>query len=376
MLICVSHERPVDACPGMLRPFLADDGAIVRVRAPGGRIRTETLRGLANVARTFGSGVLQLTSRGNIQIRGVQPSSTVEGTEALVPAPLVNAVRDLGLLPSASHERVRNIVAASTREVDPLVADLDAGLVADAGLAELPGRWLFVLADRDGHGLDAPFDVAYQDFSDGFGRLVSGGLSWPVSRSDAVSRLLEMAARFLATRSSQRVWNVRDLPPDSPYFARAQAGTRFDAHGLSTALAPGQHGADLAVGIPFGFLTPEHVEAITDVGANELVVTHTRMLVLRDVGVSALDELTRSGLFLTTTTDPRSRVSACVGAPYCRRTDSPTLSIATAIAPHVPLGQRVHISGCDRECGKPTTPYVPIVNPQTLADCEGLIPSA
>src|SRR4051812_17483831 len=92
-----------DRCPGVLRPHVAQDGAVVRIRIPGGQTTGSALGLLSRIARDFGSGDLQLTSRASVQLRGL-PNP--------VPSALIAAVREAGFLPSDTHERVRNIVAS------------------------------------------------------------------------------------------------------------------------------------------------------------------------------------------------------------------------------------------------------------------------
>ena len=114
-----------DRCPGVLRPHLAADGAMVRVRIPGGQTTGATLGRLGALAAAYGSGLLQLTSRGSLQIRGLPDP---------VPDEFVAGVTAAGLLPSATHERVRNIVASpltglhgGRADLRPLVVALDRG---------------------------------------------------------------------------------------------------------------------------------------------------------------------------------------------------------------------------------------------------------
>src|SRR6478735_7107612 len=60
-----------DACPGALRLHRADDGALARVRVPGGVLTWEQADGLRELAGRLGDGELYLTSRGNVQLRGL-----------------------------------------------------------------------------------------------------------------------------------------------------------------------------------------------------------------------------------------------------------------------------------------------------------------
>src|SRR5579884_1133119 len=87
-----------DSCPGVLRVHEAADGPLVRVRVPGGQLRAEQLLELARCAREFGDDGIELTSRGNVQLRQV--------------GALAERLTAVGLLPSRTHERVRNIVAS------------------------------------------------------------------------------------------------------------------------------------------------------------------------------------------------------------------------------------------------------------------------
>ncbi|GGL02551.1 hypothetical protein Sme01_19870 [Sphaerisporangium melleum] len=135
-----------DACPGALQTHAAADGAVARVRTPGGLLTADRLRVLADAATRWGSGVIELTSRANVQVRGLGEASERTFADRMAAA---------GLLPSATHERVRNILAGPLSGLDgrgvadvvPLVRALDAALLARPALAELPGRFLFALDD-------------------------------------------------------------------------------------------------------------------------------------------------------------------------------------------------------------------------------------
>ena len=51
------------------------DGLLVRVRPPLGELSREQMLALCEAAETFGSGLIELTSRANIQLRGVTETS-------------------------------------------------------------------------------------------------------------------------------------------------------------------------------------------------------------------------------------------------------------------------------------------------------------
>ncbi|HEX8488545.1 MAG TPA: hypothetical protein VF642_08385, partial [Propionibacteriaceae bacterium] len=180
-----------DRCPGLLRPHLAEDGLLVRLRIPGGQTTSRVLLEVSLIAADLGTGSLQLTSRGNLQLRGL--------ADRVLPE-LVERLAALGLLPSVSHERVRNVIASPLTGLDlpdadavrqnataakgtnrsgrtdlrPMVAELDAAVCATAELAELPGRFLFALDDGRGDVSAVRFDLAYRAGAPGEGTVLVG----------------------------------------------------------------------------------------------------------------------------------------------------------------------------------------------------------
>ncbi|MER6873419.1 precorrin-3B synthase, partial [Amycolatopsis sp. NPDC000673] len=89
-----------DACPGVFATHDAADGPLARVRLPGGVVTADRLRALASCAEDLGDGDVHLTSRANVQLRGVRRPG------------LAGRLTEAGLLPSPSHERVRNVLAS------------------------------------------------------------------------------------------------------------------------------------------------------------------------------------------------------------------------------------------------------------------------
>jgi precorrin-3B synthase len=145
----MTRTRGRDACPGALQVHRAADGALARIRLPGGMIDPAQLEALAHAATRFGSPAMELTSRGNIQIRGIR------GEKATLA--VADAVAAAGLLPSPTHERVRNIVASPLSgrvgghpDVRDWVHRLDAAIRAEPALAALPGRFWFGIDDGRG----------------------------------------------------------------------------------------------------------------------------------------------------------------------------------------------------------------------------------
>lgn len=280
-----TRSRP-DRCPGLLRPWRAADGGLVRLRLVGGRLSVDQLRGLSAWAATYGDGDLHLTGRANLQVRGLRT------TDGAVPDSAVAEVERLGLLPSRSHELVRNVMvspqtglAGGRVDLRPVATELDAGLRADPALARLSARFLFVLDDGRGDVIGRESDLALVAL-DGECCQLRAGADWaaPLRLGDAVDRLLALAADFATARGSapDAPWHVRELdrklvdpaPPDPRVPAPAAP--------LPYGTVPGgEH-----VAVPDGRLSPPLVATLTaDLpGHHELVVTPWRGVLVPATG--------------------------------------------------------------------------------------------
>ena len=88
-------------CPGAHRPMQSVDGLVVRVRPPLGALNADQARGLADLSDRFGNGLIDLTNRANLQLRGVTQAGH---------APLLSELERLRLLDDSITEGRRNIV--------------------------------------------------------------------------------------------------------------------------------------------------------------------------------------------------------------------------------------------------------------------------
>ncbi len=329
---------------------------MVRLRLPGGRVDGRTVAEISSLATRYGDPALTLTSRGSLQLRGLPDP---------LPRALIDAIGDLGLIPSGDHDRARNIVADPVGSLDDLIAALDEGLLADPGLAGLPGRFLLAVAEPDGPALAEPWDIAIVD--DGSAaRVVVDGRATTVPRGQVPATALELARRFLAARVDERTWNVRDLPADLR-VGLLPGGAPFVADPAGPP-APGALGDDLVVLVPLGLLTAEQAGALAGPrGPKPLRLTPWRSIVVPG-GAGRAADVAATGL-VTTPDSPWTVLTACAGSPSCARTDTATRDLARSAAAHLdPAGTPVHVIGCDRACGHPTRAHVTSLNPTSAAD--------
>jgi precorrin-3B synthase len=377
----------------VLRAHTAVDGALVRLRIPGGAAPASVLGTLAALAVRFADGRLQLTGRGNVQLRGLRlPSGAGAGSgsgsadPAGVPDALVAAVTTLGLLPSDRHERVRNVVTSpltgrvgGAADLRGLATALDQALCADDALADLPGRVLFALDDGRGDVAGPRADFAVRAVAPGRARLVLGGRWAGPERTvaEVVTELLAAARRFAAVRDGR--WHVRELPGAGTELFDRPAAPVPAASVLSSAPAGpprlGAHphdrgpGTSVVAAAPLGLLSAAQVAALVGVArpaAGELIVTPWRSVVVPDVPADAVADAVRTlaAAGLGVEDDwPWRALTACTGAPGCANAHASTVDRAAQLAGSRPTAREhdslpVHVVGCARRCGAPAGPHV------------------
>lgn len=258
-----------DRCPGVLRPWPADDGALVRVRLAGGRLPAAALAGLAEVAQTYGDGQVHLTGRANLQLRALPWAGDQ------LPAGVTDALERTGLLPSRTHELARNLMCSplsglsgGRADLRPVVRELDERLCASPALADLPGRFLFVLDDGRGDLVDRETDLGAVVLGEDTAQLRVGAAWGAVAPLPNVPEVLvELAQRFLLDRGDDETaaWHVDELA--SPLAPPAPGDARLPhASGV-----PSYEGV-VHVPVPDGVLAPELVAELIRPGC-DLVVT-------------------------------------------------------------------------------------------------------
>ncbi|GAB3717149.1 nitrite reductase [Nocardiopsis oceani] len=205
-----------DRCPGTFRPWEADDGLLVRLRLIGGRLSADTLTALVGVAERYGDGRVRATVRANLQLRALP------GEDGTLAPEVVGALEGTGLLPSRTHELVRNVMVSpgsglwsGRADLRPVAAELDRLLCAAPHRAGLPGRFLFVLDDGRGDLMDRTCDLGLTAL-DAHRAQIRVGNGWGpvVALDEAAEALVSLIDRFLEHRGDgpSAAWHVSELP--------------------------------------------------------------------------------------------------------------------------------------------------------------------
>jgi precorrin-3B synthase len=247
------------------------------------------LAALAHMSTALGSAALELTGRGNLQIRGITDAEMVAA-----------AVAEAGLLPSSTHERVRNIVASplsgrvgGIADVREWVTDLDAAIQAEPVLAQLPDCFLFSVDDgRDdvsGLGADVGVHVAEDRAA-----LVLAGRDTGVrlTAREVVNALIEVAVRFVDVRGN--AVRVSDLADPSQLWPGVELGGGFRKVTRPPVGWIEQDDGLVALGaaVPLGVLSARLAEYLAAIGA-PLVVTPWRSMLVCDLDEVVADTALR-----------------------------------------------------------------------------------
>jgi precorrin-3B synthase len=377
-------------CPGLSAPLPTGDGLLVRMR-PLGAIPLAAFGTLCALAAECGNGIMEITARGSIQVRGLSAASAPR---------FAAAVAKLGI---AAHDGVpiltnplAGLAADDIVDAAAFAAELRRALARQSFAAKLSPK-ISVAIDGGALNLDAvAADIRLR------ARLWQGNALLQVSvGGDAASatplgfvtlgngtkaavRLLdELAKRGRNARARDIVASqgiapfhtaVADLldgeaVPSVPYRPTEIIGMHRLRNGAYA------HG----IALPFGHadvsLLQSLIQAAERAGADGLIAAPGRTLIaigLPPAGVSDFAIQAEQLGFITRPDDPRRRVVACAGAPFCASGHIATRAIAPRLAEAAAQSHdgifTTHLSGCAKGCAHPKKAALTIVgSPQGCA---------
>ncbi|MFY0660586.1 MAG: precorrin-3B synthase [Shimia sp.] len=325
-------------CPGAYKPMMSGDGLVVRVRPVMARLTQEQALGLCETADRFGSGLIDLTSRANLQIRGVK-----EADHGAVLA----ALHKLNLLPDdPALESRRNILIPPLWQEGDDTHRVATELVACLGeLPSLPPKMGYAIDLQGGPQLSdksADFRIE-RDANDGMILRADGASRGRVVTVDtAVDAVLEMAQWFVDTDGPARrrmAAHVALTPLPADWQAVPPAASQKPPE-------PGETPFGAMFGVAFGQIEAAQLaHLVTATDADAMRVTPWRLFLVE--GAQMVD----TEMFITDAHDPLLNVNACPGAPLCNSATVETRNLARQLTSKFPTP--LHISGCAKGCALP-----------------------
>lgn len=362
------------ACPSLASPIQTGDGLLARLR-PAGPLTPAELRLLAALAERFGNGLLEVTARGNLQIRGLTATT----------------VGPLGAAITNAEIAVAEGVAIET----PPLAGVDPSELADPrpladavrlAIAEQPALRLApklsIVVDGGGrfHLKDVAADLRLDalDQGDGVRWLLSVGGTARTARAVALiaSERAVPAMMTLLVELSSLGPNARGRDLDADLIRRRWSYSAPAVLDESSRWLPaGIHDVGngrivLGLGLAYAQTDAGNLIAFLQ-QAEEMGVTEVRLAPRHGLLLLGLDreaaaiarQFAFSHGFLVAPDDPRNQIASCAG----RACASALLDTKAVAMLAVEVGRDIldgsltlHLSGCAKGCARP------MVSPLTL----------
>ncbi len=365
------------------------DGLIVRLKLTGGIVDVSLAKRIAGLSSRWGNGLIDLSSRSNLQLRGLSVQHLPALHEALTEAGLLDDTE--------AGEAARNVVSSPLAGLDPsavldvrrIAKGFEQRLATDASLHTLPDKFGFAVDDGGLLGLaTVPADVllvacqtvdgpAFRIHLAGAPRNCLGPCR-PETIAEAATTLAHVFLRLRTTRTRRMRDLVASLGAET--IAR-EAGLVFALMSNTdrTALPSAFLGAHplgtagfLGLGLPFGRIASgdlaELASAAASMGANDLRLTPWRAILIPVPSVGPARMLSaklKPHSFILDPEDPRCRIAACPGAPSCERATTKVRDdaahLAATFAGASGSDTVIHISGCEKGCAHPRPAAVTLV---------------
>jgi len=316
----------------------------VRIRPPGGRLTAAQAQGLAQLANRYAWPLLDLTSRANIQLRGVAAADHPDLMHALQALQLVDA--------SLDAEARRNLLVTPFWQAGDGTTDLAHALAAALAAPDaptLPSKFGFALDCGAKPVLrDCSADIRIERHANGYLVLADGNpFGAPAAHDEVVPLALQLAQWFVNAGGVQAGrGRMAALLAHTPLPQRFGTTPRLNTAPVEPVFGLMEQGC--VVGFEFGQLPAETLAALGALGP--LRITPWRSVLIE--GLRQAPESLIVGL-ITQAEDVRLRVAACTGAPGCTQAAAPTRALARELAHAVPAGRVLHVSGCSKGCAHP-----------------------
>lgn len=345
-------------CPSAHRPMMSGDGLLVRIKPAYGQLSRAQIENIADLSDTFGHGLIDVTSRANLQLRGVG--------EAHYPA-LLSALKQANLVASQANQDALNLTLAPFTQPGSLGWRCAKQLYdAAADFAELPAKFGFAVdCNRIRYLHSASADIRIETDADDQLLLRCGSLpaGLPSSEADLLADIAMLTSWF-SDQCQQLSSSIRQRMPDILNQQKLPEHWASNAPRPDTArLLAGQVRDGLyVVAAPYGQLGSADLRALASVN-EEVYITTDRCLMLSKLP-------TTEHRLITNASDPRLHIAACPGQPHCQAASIQTRALADHLISKnlLPAGRDIHISGCAKGCAAATPRDLCIVGNQGQFD--------
>ena len=359
-----------NACPGLSRMVMANDGAIARVKLALGRLSSREAHALADIATAFGNGSIELSIRSNVQIRGIEPANWDKAIAALYEA-------GFGA-DNPSADDIRNVMVSPTASIDTtsLATSLLAMLEIMPEYHTLSPKFSFQIDGGEDCAMTAHSGDIWLSAMDSSTHYAFGLASSPdahasgmVERTQALTLIKALLDMFQAHAQNgiARMKHLFEIMPKSQFlqelpvaFAQVPDWKRKPTKPFSWLGTHMQNDERFYIGaMPFlGRLQSAQLHELAQIADNanggEIRLTPWQSVILPNIEDKNRDKTTAALKTLglaTSCEQPQARLRACSGSRGCASALADTLADAKQLAAKLIAGQnQVHITGCSKSC--------------------------
>jgi len=380
------------ACPSIDRPMETGDGLLTRLTPVSGCFTPAELSKIAMAASECGNGVLEVSTRGNLQVRGLSASTLptfmtridearlkLNRNVPVVVNPLAGFVSDEIKDPRDMQARLR----AALQETD-LFERLSpkTSIIVDSGSAFNLSRLIGDIR------LKAVCDEKRTGWHIYTGRTEARSKLFGKADNDelAVATVMELLTRIATHGKSARgrdleIVDFTDLTssfetpiaPSSPHVKSQIPVGVF-------ALKSGAFAVGLA--LAYGTTNSESILLLArdaeSAGAKKIEPAQAKTILVSEMDETAAQEFQESVAahgYICDPHDPRLKIITCAGTPACKSGFIKTHDLANEIVAEYAADLKgdicVHISACEKRCAQPGRPAIEILGGEAGATISG-----
>ncbi|TCL68433.1 precorrin-3B synthase [Rhizobium sp. BK251] len=383
----VARPRPVgrrNACPTLSAPMETGDGLLARFRPVVPGFSINQARGLAATARRSGNGIIEITARGSLQIRGLSAETVPQLTMDILATGIVPASGVAVEVPPLAG--IDPLETADPRDLaDRLRARIETTM---QGRVIAPK--LSIVVDGGGR-----FDLSRLTADIRLRALERTGSEWTLSIggteeaartcaslsvTEAVDAVIALLQLFADKGPGTRARDVTDGDlrllfrqygqSNSPVLPKAEISSGAGIHDLGSA------GTMLALRLAYGQVRSTELGALADAagmcGAMEIRPAPQHSLFVLGLDAERATRLKEAAAtlgFRTEANDSANHIAACAGAGACASAFYSTRSLGEAALQNAPElldgSLMLHLSGCPKGCAHPGRSAIAFVGTPT-----------
>jgi ferredoxin-nitrite reductase len=367
----VSSAAPAaDACPGLFYPTFAQDGRLIRIRTPGGRLSAHQARVLAEIGSCL-QKPFQVTNRANLQMRGLP---------AEIPIEILQQLQASGLAAPPQVDHLRNIMASPTAGIDPAqlidttpyVQELDTYLSSHPHLSPLSAKFSFGFDGGEQVSIARHNDLQFTAIDHQgihFCLHIAGIPTVLIPPQDCLSAIVAIAQVYLEaslTHTGSKKLRLKEMDIsdlcDRAHLAFPSAPViPVRVHQKPIGIHPQRQPNFSYIGfaLPLGKLAAQPLNELADIAENDgdgtLRLTPWQTILLPNIANPHLDRVQAQLPLPHSPHHIHSALIACAGntcASSATDTQAHALMLADDLHRHITLDMplTIHFSGCPKSC--------------------------